>query len=77
MSSLPVLSGRQLVKALGRLGYVVDRQRGSHIILRHTKPPHRRLVVPDHDEIAKGTLRAIIRDAGITVEDLRSLLTKP
>lgn len=74
MSGLPVLSGRQLVKVLGKLGYAVDRQRGSHIILRHTKPPHRRLVVPDHDEIAKGTLRALLRDAGLTVEDLRRLL---
>lgn len=74
MSGLPVLSGRQLVKVLGKLGYAVDRQRGSHIILRHTKPPHRRLVVPDHDEIAKGTLRALLRDAGLTASDLRRLL---
>jgi predicted RNA binding protein YcfA (HicA-like mRNA interferase family) len=74
VSGLPVLSGRQLVKVLGKLGYAVDRQRGSHIILRHTKPPHRRLVVPDHDQIAKGTLRALLRDAGLTVEDLRRLL---
>jgi hypothetical protein len=55
---------------------MVDRQRGSHIILRHTKPPHRRLVVPDHDEIAKGTLRALLRDAGLTIEDLRRLLER-
>jgi len=48
VSALPVLSGRQLVKILTRLGYEVDRQRGSHIILRHGKPPYRRLVVPDH-----------------------------
>lgn len=77
MSGLPVLSGRQLVKALGKVGFAVDRQRGSHIILRQVEPPHRRLTIPDHDMLAKGTLRAIIRDAGITVEDLRLLLTKP
>jgi len=74
MSGLPIVSGRQLVKGLAKLGYAVDRQRGSHVILRHTKPPHRRLVVPDHDEIAKGTLRALLRDAGLTVEELRRLL---
>lgn len=74
MSALPVLSGRQLVKVLSRLGYAVDRQRGSHIILRQTEPPHRRLVVPDHAEIAKGTLRALLRDAGLTPGDLRRLL---
>ena len=74
MSSLPVLSGRHLVKVLGKLGYAFDRQRGSHIILRHGEPPHRRLVVPDHAEIAKGTLRALLRDAGLSVDDLRRML---
>ena len=74
MSALPVLSGRQLAKALASLGYAFDRQRGSHIILRHAEPPHRRLVVPDHRELAKGTLRALLRDAGLTAEDLRRIL---
>jgi predicted RNA binding protein YcfA (HicA-like mRNA interferase family) len=74
VSALPILSGRQLVKALGRVGYAVDRQRGSHIILRQSEPPYRRLVVPDHAEIAKGTLRALLRDAGLTVADLRRML---
>lgn len=74
MSRLPALSGRDLIKALAKLGYAVDRQRGSHIILRRAQAPYRRLVVPDHDEIAKGTLRALLRDAGLTVDDLRSLL---
>lgn len=71
---MPVLSGRELVRALGKLGYRLDRQRGSHMILRHERPPHRRLVVPDHDPIARGTLRAIIREAGLTVEELIELL---
>lgn len=74
MSTLPVVSSRQLVKVLGKLGYEFDRQRGSHIILRHSEPPHRRLVVPDHAEIAKGTLRALLRDAGLTADDLRHML---
>lgn len=62
------------MKALGKVGYAVDRQRGSHIILRQVKPPHRRLTIPDHATLSKGTLRAIIREAGMTVEDVRSLL---
>ena len=49
-------------------------RRGSHIILRNTAPPHRRLTVPNHKEIAKGTLRSIIREAGLTVEEFVKLL---
>ena len=74
MSALPVVSGREVVHALGKIGYVLDRQRGSHMILRQQAPPHRRLTVPDHQEVAKGTLRAIIRQAGLTVEEFNNLL---
>jgi len=74
LSTLPRISGREVVTALGRLGYELDRQRGSHMILRNTRPPHRRLVIPDHREVAKGTLRAIIREAGLTVEEFVGLL---
>jgi predicted RNA binding protein YcfA (HicA-like mRNA interferase family) len=73
VSVLPRISGREAVSAFHKLGYEVDRQRGSHIILRHAQPPHRRLTVPDHREVAKGTLRALIREAGITVEDFVAL----
>lgn len=73
MSRLPRISGREVVKALRKVGYEFDRQSSSHIVLRHTAPPHRRLTVPDHDEIAKGTLRAIIRQAGLTVDEFRGL----
>lgn len=74
MSRLPVCSGRDLVKALARFGYQKDHQRGSHIILRHVRPPHRRITVPDHRELAKGTLHAILREAGLSPEELRKLL---
>ncbi len=74
MSRLPQLSGREVVRALCKLGYELERQKGSHIILRQTRPPHRRLVVPDHDEVAKGTLRALIREAGLTVDEFLALL---
>jgi predicted RNA binding protein YcfA (HicA-like mRNA interferase family) len=73
LSALPRISGREVVSALGRLGYELDRQRGSHMILRNVRPPHRRLVIPDHREVAKGTLRAIIREAGLTVEEFVGL----
>jgi predicted RNA binding protein YcfA (HicA-like mRNA interferase family) len=63
-----------VVAALERIGYVQDRQRGSHIVLRMAEPPYRRVVVPDHKEVAKGTLRAIIREAGLTVDEFRALL---
>jgi len=71
---LPVVSGREVVKALSRIGYEVDHQTGSHIILRLSSPPYRRLTVPNHKELAKGTLRGIIEDAGLTVEEFRRLL---
>lgn len=74
MTRLPVISGRQLVAALAKIGYEIDRQRGSHIVLRHKEAPHRRLTVPAHKELAKGTLRAIIRHAGLTVDELTALL---
>lgn len=74
MSRLPRISGRAVVKALGKVGYLFDYQRGSHIVLRQTAHPRRRITVPDHAEIAKGTMRAIIRQAGLTVEEFVALL---
>jgi predicted RNA binding protein YcfA (HicA-like mRNA interferase family) len=61
VSGLPQISGRDVVKALHAIGYEFDRQRGSNSILRQSNAPYRRLVVPDHKEVANGTLRAIIR----------------
>jgi predicted RNA binding protein YcfA (HicA-like mRNA interferase family) len=74
VSALPRVSGREVIASLGRAGYEFDRQTGSHIILRNPKPPFRRMVVPDHKEIATGTLRAIIRQAGLTVTEFGALL---
>lgn len=76
MAKLPVVSGRELVRALEQAGYSVDRQKSSHIVLRHAAPPFRRLTIPDHKEVAKGTLRAILRHAGLTVDELVQLLGK-
>ena len=60
------------MRAFKKLGYKIDHQTGSHIILRH--PNQRRLSVPNHRELAKGTLRALIREAGISKEDFSGLL---
>lgn len=74
MSKLPVVSGMQVVKALAKIGYGVDHQTGSHLILRQKEYPYRRVTVPNHKEIAKGTLRAIIRQSGLSVEEFLELL---
>ena len=75
MPKLPAnISGEQLVKALAKIGYQRDHQTGSHIILRNNSHPFRRLTIPNHKELAKGTLRAIIRQAGLTREEFLKLL---
>ncbi|MFB3885972.1 MAG: type II toxin-antitoxin system HicA family toxin [Thermodesulfobacteriota bacterium] len=74
MRKLPAISGKDLCKILGKIDYSIDHQTGSHIILRNENPPHRRLTVPNHKEIAKGTLRAILRQAGLTVEEFIELM---
>lgn len=73
MSGLPRISGRECVKALEEAGFKFKRQEGSHIILRRNEP-FAQLVVPDHKELDRGTLRAIIRQAGISVGEFTKLL---
>lgn len=73
MSKLPVISGRDYVKALQQVGFYVTRQRGSHINMRRDDP-YAKVVVLDYKEIPKGTLRAIIRHAGLTVDEFNALL---
>jgi len=77
MPRLPVLSGRELVKILKKIGFVPVRQRGSHIVLSKSSPEGRRgLVIPDHREIDRGTLVEIIRQAGLTRKEFLELLKK-
>ncbi|MBW4657708.1 MAG: type II toxin-antitoxin system HicA family toxin [Drouetiella hepatica Uher 2000/2452] len=73
MSKLPVVSGAECVRALEQIGFVVDRQRGSHIILVREKP-RATVSVPDHKELDRGTLRAIIRQVGLSVDEFVDLL---
>ena len=68
MARLPRLSGREVVKVFESLGWEKARQSSSHIIL--VREGHRAtLSVPDHKEVAAGTLRSLIRSAGLTVEE--------
>jgi predicted RNA binding protein YcfA (HicA-like mRNA interferase family) len=73
MSFLPILSGEEVCKILKRFGYETDHQTGSHIILRNTEFPHRRVTIPNHKSIAKGTLRSIIRQVGLSVNEFKNL----
>ena len=68
MPSLPSVSGRKVVRAFEKLGWQVARQRGRHIILVK-EGEMATLSVPDHKEVARGTLRSLIRAAGITVDE--------
>jgi predicted RNA binding protein YcfA (HicA-like mRNA interferase family) len=70
---MPVVSGAQCVKALGKIGFEVYRQRGSHIVLVRKTPPAQ-TTIPNHKELDRGTLRAIIRHAGLTVEEFIALI---
>ena len=73
MSDLPRISGRGCVKALNKIGFYLKRQHGSHMIVRRDNP-FAQVVVPDHRELGRGTLRAIIRQAGIGVSEFAKLL---
>jgi predicted RNA binding protein YcfA (HicA-like mRNA interferase family) len=73
MQKVPLLSGREVVKVFRRLGWEIARQRGSHIIL--VKEGHiATLSVPDHNEVARGTLRSLIARAGLTIEEFLNVL---
>lgn len=73
MSKLPRISGRQCINALAKAGFVEKRRHGSHVVLRRDDP-FAQLVVPDHKELDRGTLRAIIRQADLSVEAFSNLL---
>lgn len=73
---LPGLSAKQVLDALLRAGFFIARTSGSHHLLVHDEDPARRVTVPYHGakDLPKGTLRAIIRQAGFTVEEFLDLL---
>ena len=67
------LSGRDVRTALERVGFVFRRQSGSHMVLRRAEP-YARVVIPDNKQIRAGTLRRIIADAGMTIDQFMQLL---
>lgn len=68
MPVVPLLRPREVVRAFANLGWTVARQRGSHIVLTKPGSPVT-LSVPDHPQVARGTLRALIAKAGLTLEE--------
>ncbi|MFZ4526447.1 MAG: type II toxin-antitoxin system HicA family toxin [Chlorobium sp.] len=66
MAKLPIVSGSEVIRALQRLGFVVLRQRGSHVILRRGTQG---CVVPDHREVKTGTLAGVLKQAGVSIDD--------
>lgn len=74
-NKLPRLSGKEVIKALSRVGFHPVRQKGSHVILAKETPNGKQsTVVPLHNEIDKGTLLEIIRQAGLTRDAFIKLL---
>jgi predicted RNA binding protein YcfA (HicA-like mRNA interferase family) len=75
MAKLPIVSGTEAVKALQQLGVLVDRQRGSDVVLKRNTPQGARgCVIPMHREVALGTLRSALRMAGVSPEEFTDAL---
>jgi len=75
MPKLPIVSGAKAVKALQRLGFFVDRQRGSHVVMKKiTAEGERGCVIPMHKELALGTLRSALKMAGVSPEEFAEAL---
>ena len=75
MSRLPALSGTRVIAALERAGFFIHHVKGSHHVLRHRNDSQRSVVVPVHrKDLPPGTIRAIIRQAGLTVAEFWRLL---
>ena len=72
MSRIPIVSGKATIRTLAKIGYYIRSQKGSHVHLRH--PTKRALTIPNHKTIAKGTLRAILKEAELSITDFLKLL---
>jgi predicted RNA binding protein YcfA (HicA-like mRNA interferase family) len=71
---LPVVSGDEMIAILRRLGFREVRQKGSHVFMFRQGVPPATATIPRHKELDRGTLRAIMRDTGLSPRDLRELL---
>jgi predicted RNA binding protein YcfA (HicA-like mRNA interferase family) len=75
VAKLPVVTARQILQALQRGGFQIHHQKGSHVHLRHPEQSHLRIVIPNHGgDLAPKTLRSIISQAGLTVDEFVALL---
>lgn len=73
MPKVPRVNARRLIKALQRMGFVIVRQKGSHVMLQHDDG--RRTIIPQHSgDIPTGTLKGILDDIEVTVEMLKEIL---
>jgi predicted RNA binding protein YcfA (HicA-like mRNA interferase family) len=73
MPRLPVISGRDFIKVLKRIGFEESRQKGSHVILTRDRD-QLSVSVPDHSELDRGTLNSLMKSVGMSREDLMKLL---
>ena len=73
MPKLPVLSGAEVVRAFEKAGWRIDRQRGSHVVML-LQGVNVSLSIPQHREVAPGTLRSLLRLSGMTVDEFIGLL---
>jgi predicted RNA binding protein YcfA (HicA-like mRNA interferase family) len=73
-SKYPLLSAREIIRALGEVGFEEVSQRGSHRKLKNDSVPARTVIIPMHDEVALGTLRSILEQAGVDLEMFLDLL---
>jgi predicted RNA binding protein YcfA (HicA-like mRNA interferase family) len=71
VANLPVLSGKELVKFLTKAGFQVVRQKGSHVSIQKE---NYKTVIPLHNELAKGTILGILKQCGLSKEDLQNLI---
>jgi len=73
-SKYPILKPEEIIKALNKLGFQIASQKGSHLKLKRYGTKNRTVIVPMHDEVARGTLKSILEQAGIELEDFLNLL---
>jgi len=73
---LPVLSGRDVIKALAKIGFKVVGRRGSHVRLKRKDGKTLIVIVPDHRELARGTLKSILRQANLSREEFLEIVKK-
>ena len=66
-------SGKEIVQAFRRIGFIVDHQRGSHVFM-HNLEKNISVIIPLHKELKKGTLNSIIKKVGISIKELKTLL---